>query len=371
MQQTSGTFDSESLSPNETCRLAATALAQQPRLLITSNLNILRSTAVSLVLLNHVLRIWGLEHGILSFHDEFARCLGRLGVLLFFVHTSLVLSFSLERIGSRGWQLFRTFLVRRAFRLYPLSIVCILAIFAFQIPSMPYRRFVQYSWGGWLSNLALTTDLTGTAPALGPLRSLPVEVQMYIALPVIFLLLGPTRSLRVALGLWLMASILAWLFPTVTETHVTDFAPCFIAGIVAYTLSGRVPIRLPGWLWTPFLLIMVDLFVILGQTVPHGFSNLPYEWLFCLALGLLIPLFNDSTFSAANSIASHVARYSYGIYLFHCIALWIGCGVLGGLPLPSQWIISAGLTVVMSVGGYHLVEKPAIDIGARLTCSRA
>lgn len=165
MQQTSGTFDSESLSPNETCRPAATALAQQPRLLITSNLNILRSTAVSLVLLNHVLRIWGLKHGILSFHDEFARCLGRLGVLLFFVHTSLVLSFSLERIGSRGWQLFRTFLVRRAFRLYPLSIVCILVIFAFQIPSMPYRRFVPYSWGGWLSNLALTTDLTGTAPA--------------------------------------------------------------------------------------------------------------------------------------------------------------------------------------------------------------
>lgn len=371
MQQISSTFESESLSPNETSRPAATALTQQPRLLITSNLNILRSTAVSLVLLNHILRIWGLKHGILSFHDEFARCLGRLGVLLFFVHTSLVLNFSLDRIESRGWQLFRTFFVRRAFRLYPLSIVCILAIFAFQIPSMPYRRFVQYSWGGWLSNLALTTDLTGTAPALGPLWSLPVEVQMYIGLPVIFMLLGPTRSPRIALGLWLMALILAWLFPSVTETHVTDFAPCFIAGIVAYTLSGRVPIRLPGWLWTPFLLTMVALFVILGQTVPHGFYNLPYEWLFCLALGLLIPLFNDSTFSAANSIASHVARYSYGIYLFHCIALWIGCGVLGGLPLPSQWIISAGLTVVMSVVGYHLVEKPAIDLGARLTSSRA
>lgn len=95
MQQTSTTIESGSLSPAETSRPAATALAHQPRLLITSNLNILRNTAVTLVLLNHVLRIWGLKHGILSFHDEFARSLGRLGVLLFFVHTSLVLNFSL------------------------------------------------------------------------------------------------------------------------------------------------------------------------------------------------------------------------------------------------------------------------------------
>jgi peptidoglycan/LPS O-acetylase OafA/YrhL len=193
---------------------------------------------------------------------------------------------------------------------------------------------------------------------------------MYLALPVIFMLLGPTRSPRIALGFWLAAAILAWFFPTPTEVHVTDFAPCFIAGIVAYTLSGWSTKRLPGWLWMPFLVTMVGLFFILAQSIPEGFYNPPYEWVFCLALGLLIPLFHDSTFSVANSIAALIARYSYGIYLFHCIALWIGCSVLGGLPLSWQWVVSAVLIVVMSVAGYHLVEKPAIDIGARLTSSR-
>ena len=369
MQQTSSTFKSVSLSPNDTSLPAATALTQQPRLGITSNLDILRSTAVLLVLVDHVMEVWAVKHHVPYFQLDFRRGLGRLGVLLFFVHTTLVLNFSLERIESRRWRMVGTFLARRAFRLYPLSIVCVLMIFAFQIPSMPYKQFAQYSWGGWLSNLTLTTNLTGTEPALGPLWTLPVEMQMYLGLPVIFMLLGPTRSPRMALGLWSIAAVLAWMFPTPTESHVTDFAPCFIAGIVAYTLIGRASRRLPGLLWIPFLLAIVSAFVVAGRAVPYEIDNPPYDWVFCLALGLFIPRFHDSTFSAINSIARRVARYSYGIYLFHCIALWIGCQVLNGSPEPLQWATAAALTVIMSVGSYHALEKPAIDFGARISRS--
>ncbi len=358
-------------SPDGTSRSAAAALSQQPRVSITSNLDILRSTAVLLVLVDHVLEVWSAKHGIPDFQENFRLCLGRLGVLLFFVHTSLVLNFSLERVESRGWRLALTFLVRRAFRLYPLSILCVLMIFTFQIPSMPYHRFVPYSWGGWLSNLALITNLTGTKPALGPLWSLPVETQMYLGLPILFMLLGPTRSPRIALGLWVITAIFAWMFPTSTDLGVTDFAPCFVAGIVAYTLSGWNSRRLPGLLWTPFLLAMVSAFVIAGGDIPYGLYNPPFEWVFCLTLGLFIPLFHDSTFLAANSITQRIARYSYGIYLFHCIALWIGCQVLKGLPEPLQWATAAALTTVMSVGSYHVLEKPAIDLGARLTSAGA
>ena len=77
------------------------ALTQQPRLEFAANLDILRSVAVTPVLLDHVLELWGARHGVPSFHVNFRRCIGRLGVLLFFVHTSLVLSFSLDRIGAR------------------------------------------------------------------------------------------------------------------------------------------------------------------------------------------------------------------------------------------------------------------------------
>ena len=71
-----------------------------------------------------------------------------------------------------------------------------------------------------------------------------------------------------------------------------------------------------------------------------------------------------------NLAALHVARYSYGVYLFHCIALWVGCFVLSSWPEPLQWAVTLALLTVMSVGSYHLLEKPAIDYGARLTKSR-
>jgi hypothetical protein len=92
-------------------------------------------------------------------------------------------------------------------------------------------------------------------PLLGPLRSLPVEVEMYVLLPVMFMLLGPTRSPRIALCLWVLATLVAWMQAAFSERlTVINFAPCFIAGIVAYTLSGWSPKRLPAQLWIPLSL---------------------------------------------------------------------------------------------------------------------
>lgn len=342
----------------------------QPTLDFVANLDILRSSAVILVLLDHVLEVAHAKYGLFKFDTQ---CAGRLGVLLFFVHTSLVLNFSLARLGSSGWTLIRTFLVRRAFRLYPLSIVCVLLVAAFKVPFAPLEGVMPvHSWGLLLSNLALTTDLTSSPTLLGPLWTLPVEAQMYVVMPLIFILLGRKRSPRVALGLWLLAAAIAWTQPYISKFLTSiDFAPCFVAGIVAYALSGRYVRRLPGFLWIPFLLAILYGFFIYQQAVPEGWGNMPLEWVFCLILGLAIPLFRDSTAIRVNFVARRTAQYSYGIYLFHDIALWVGCVVLRDLPEPLQWVAVLVVLTTMSIGGYHLLEKPTIDLGARLTGAKS
>src|SRR5690348_17981788 len=74
------------------------------------NLDVLRAVAVLLVLVDHLLTIWDVYPQVVTRWE-----LGRLGVLLFFVHTSLVLMSSLEREGgASGWV--RAFYVRRADR---------------------------------------------------------------------------------------------------------------------------------------------------------------------------------------------------------------------------------------------------------------
>jgi peptidoglycan/LPS O-acetylase OafA/YrhL len=346
-------------------------LAQEPRLEFAANLDILRSIAVGLVLLDHVLETVAAKHPGLVFHP-YDWCVGRLGVLLFFVHTSLVLNFSMARLGSNSGRLAWTFLVRRAFRLYPLSILCVLLVFALHVPVMPFHNdFAWHGWGAFLSNLALTMNLTFTQPVLGPLWSLPIEAQMYVALPVIFMLLGTARGPLMAFGFWVLACAAAWVQPSISDrANVIGFAPCFMAGVLAYTLSGRYNRRVASLWWVPFLVAVLCGFAVAQNYTTAGVYNRPLGWIFCLAVGFAIPFFRDSARITLNFIAHRVARYSYGIYLFHCIALWVGCFVLSSWPEPLQWAVALALLTIMSVGSFHLLEKPAIDYGARLTKSR-
>jgi hypothetical protein len=64
---------------------------------------ILRAVAVLCVLTAHLL------HFCTGVHTTFQRHLGQLGVIVFFVHTSLVLMFSLERSKLQGQALFFSF----------------------------------------------------------------------------------------------------------------------------------------------------------------------------------------------------------------------------------------------------------------------
>ena len=99
------------------------------------------AVAVALVFVGHLLgtlriRLFG--------------ALGHLGVLLFFVHTAFVLMLSMERLGLGARQLYRTFAIRRFFRIYPLSTLAVLAAVCFQTPPVPWSG--RYIWKGWLSS---------------------------------------------------------------------------------------------------------------------------------------------------------------------------------------------------------------------------
>ena len=98
------------------------------------NLDLLRTVAVTLVFVDHLA-------GAADFRG--LGDIGRLGVLIFFVHTSLVLMLSLERLGLSGFRLYFTFLVRRIFRIYPLSILVVLTVVLFRDPRSQRRRRFQ------------------------------------------------------------------------------------------------------------------------------------------------------------------------------------------------------------------------------------
>jgi peptidoglycan/LPS O-acetylase OafA/YrhL len=353
--------------------MARTAQAVTKTILPERNLDVLRAVAVLFVLADHVFSANAHVHG--SWNWNWA--LGRLGVLFFFVHTSLVLMSSLERSGSApGWQ--GRFYLRRAFRIYPLSIVIVLACAFFALPahvtvSGRNMERVAPSLGVLASNLLLVQNVTGTRDIQGVLWSLPLEVQMYLLLPLCFVLARRgTREMLTTLlvfaGLGLaVQSSLAERIPGLWRLSVLSFGPCFVGGVLAYhVLRRRVRAKLPSWTWPLAILAVATCFALTKPDADH----LSLGWWPCLALGALIPLIADLPRSSATAFAHQIAKYSYGIYLAHVPLLWLWLRAIPNLPNPVRYTGLAASMVLVPMILYRAIEHPMTNVGRLLAGDR-
>jgi peptidoglycan/LPS O-acetylase OafA/YrhL len=269
------------------------------------------------------------------------------------------------RVG--GFHLAASFYIRRFFRIYPLSVLTVLAIMILGIPYIPFQPFRQLSFFRVFSNLALIQNITRAGDAMGPLWSLPWEVQMYLVLPFIFFALRSGRVRMVALAALAVAAIDAI---GVGRGHrpfqMLDFFPCFMGGVLAYTLLLRgAKARVPAFWWPVTLLILAAAYVSSGLGYPVRKVYYP-DWITCTILGFLIPQFHDLSDNILSSAAHAVAKYSYGIYLFHLPAIWLAFDLWRGIGLVASTVVFIVATAVLSVAGYRWIEEPMIQIGKHL-----
>jgi len=285
---------------------------------------------------------------------------GHYAVLVFFVHTALVLLCSLERqAGAPG--LARRFYIQRAFRIYPLSVLCVVVSLAFRI-SWPEHVFTPPSTLSVAANLLLMQNLLHNPRSISvPLWSLPYEVQMYAVLPLVFWFIRK-RGVLAAVSLAAISVALPvaeTLAPPIPGRVVTLFVPCFIGGALAYCGYGS-RLRLPWWLWPVVIAAFGVIYWGTGQ-------NIYCEWLGCIALGLLVPVFQQSPNRVITKSAAVVARYSFGIYVSHAPLLWLCFQRLSGLSVVARWLLFATLICTTPVALYHLVEEPMIRVGKALS----
>jgi peptidoglycan/LPS O-acetylase OafA/YrhL len=331
------------------------------------NLDILRATAVLCVLADHTMGSWDSSLGPLLSNWT----LGRLGVLFFFVHTALVLMSSLERQGTARPHWIRSFYIRRTFRIYPLAIASVVIYVVF---SLPYSVSILGVSGPAAplnvvtvaTNLTLTQNLTGSPNIVGQLWSLPLEVQMYLLLPLCFLIARRSATAVAGLvgALVVLGVIVHWSgVRGVWRLSVFEFGPCFAGGVLAYHLARRrIRRRAPAWMWPLAILVAGALFVALSAT-----SAEPYRgWLPCLFLGACIPFFSDTAESAVTRAAHRICDVSYGLYLLHVVALWIAFVALRRTPLLVEWTAYAALIVAMPYAAFRFLEKPCMRLGTAI-----
>jgi peptidoglycan/LPS O-acetylase OafA/YrhL len=341
----------------------------------SANLDLLRSFAVLAVLAAHccdALRINTFYY------------VGQTGVLLFFVHTSLVLLSSLRRLHADGaGQVARRFLIQRVFRIYPLYLAAIAFSLALRVPWIdalgPHPSMLGL--GSWLglksvaANLLLVQNLTFSPSVSSPMWSLPYEMQMYLALPAVYALTAREKPLDKLFLVSLIAGAAAFLQRAFVplpydgmHPPLTYFVPCFLGGAYAFASARKrrqiksavPPVALPLLLTACAALFSIE-------------RRWPFDWVICTVLGLLLPVFTELRNTGVRSICHAIAKYSYGIYLWHWPLLWLWFRKIDGLPILGRFILFFFSLALLCMGSYHALEEPLIRIGrwvARPTPSR-
>ena len=343
------------------------------------NLDFLRSVAVLLVVACHLGCFY-------TDRTDLLVPIGALGVDLFFVHTAFVLMQSLERQDREGTRhLFRSFIIRRFFRIYPLATLVTVAVLCFHIPQghIKVGHVVPLHPGlsVILYNLTLTQGFFVLVPSIiGPLWSLSCEVEMYLLLPFLYRMLRGRQNAAPILyaGVLVISTMIVYWYPYeagYSFLRLLRVAPCFMAGLLAYWLSKKIVPRFPAYSWCVLLLtlpglVMSGWFPMSGWN-PGRFWWAPgWFWWIPLVVGIAISWFKQITLPALTTASRVIARYSYGVYLVHYFCIWAGLEKLGhGHPVLGP-IIFCVLVTAIPVALYHTVEEPFIRLGKTRTAPR-
>lgn len=319
------------------------------------NLDVLRSLAIMFVVASHLL----LDRSLVNPGGYDTHTLGTLGVLIFFVHTCLVLMFSLQRqVSVYSNNVAVSFMVARAFRIFPLSIVVVVLLtllerlYAGTGPNLPT----------FLSNILLIQNITGSASITPVLWSLPFEFQMYFFLPALYLLSRYSRkySSHYIMTLWCAfvgLVCMCWLLGV--DFNLIKFFPCFLPGVLAFCQR-----RCTRYLPTAALLAYVGAVALVYPfIVGHGASATVLAWPICLVLGLAIPRCKEITSNLVRTASNIIARYSYGIYLVHDPLRYFCFHHLKHVSPLQSWALYIFSVLGLSYLAYHWIEKPGIALG--------
>jgi peptidoglycan/LPS O-acetylase OafA/YrhL len=317
------------------------------------NLDFVRSVAVISVVVEHTLLALGIRK-IGPFPIPY---LGVMGVMVFFVLTTMVLMWSLERKPHT-----LDFYIRRVFRIYPLALAAIAVAVLFHAPvGVSPDRFFFYSHPSLkeiLIQLSLVPNLHFPGfPIVGVMWSLPYELEMYVLLPALFFFLRKNFAIWPLLLIWVMTVLLGRVVPSDGHTFGVAIG-YFLPGCMAYVGFGRWRPKLPALLLVVFLAALWVAFLLR--------ANFHTGWYVCLLLGLGLPLFRQIRANWVVVPSRIIAKYSYGVYLIHPFAIVIGIYLLRDQRVWVQLLAEAAVVTIVPVIAYHLLEDPMIRVGSRL-----
>ncbi|MDA1265189.1 MAG: acyltransferase [Planctomycetota bacterium] len=322
----------------------------------------LRGVALLLVLLAHASNV-----GIRPYPSFDLSGCGRLGVFLFFVLSSYLLTEQLlreEELGRATTWL--RYAVRRVLRVLPVFLVWVLVYFALRrsVPVQPMDAWTLEDVGRHL--LLVRGDRH--------LWTIPIELRSYLAIPLViagWVACGrrwvPTAAMLVALGI---AARLAW--PPDYPIALGPYVPIFLFGsLVAVTSDAPWSRRVAGVLGCAGLSGLV-LHVPALWGVDHRHFHLEFDRQAALCAALLVGVLHGPDWLRrpfASAPLRFVGRVSYSAYLAHVLVLVHLEGQ--GWSAPETCLAFLAATLAVGWVSQVALEQPFARVWARVRAEGA
>ncbi len=370
------------------------------------NLNGLRFIAAGLVIIQHLEILKG-EFGMKNISTSlFIATIGDLGVTLFFVLSGFLITYLLlvekEKYGQVSLSKFYT---RRVLRIWPLYyLIVVLSFFVlprfdfFYIPGLSETLADHYSAKLVLYLLILPNVASAafaTVPYAGQGWSIGVEEQFYLIWPllikntqryvevllviVVFLVLlsnGLVSDAMVTLGHSLHWENPNW-YETARVTHQffkdLQIGCMAIGGLGAYLLffqKSEVLKIVFDKRTQIFTYIILSIMFFRGLMVSREFYGL-----FFIIVILNLAANPTRLFSLEHPIPSYLGKISYGLYMYHNIAIIIAIQTVRHLfASTNTWLaslVTVPLTFAVTIGlaslSYHTLETYFMNMKKRFT----
>ncbi len=311
---------------------------------------------------------------------------GFLGVDFFFVLSGfLITTLLLREQGRTGRISLRGFYVRRARRILPPYLLVVTVVAAYHIV---WRGRAEY----WdllpFYYLFLANFLTEHIPLLTPMWSLSVEEQYYLLWPLLLLML-PRRWLLPVLAILVAVNVAAiqGAFATfgvqgVQIAHLrfslppATYAPILLGSAGAILLHHpqcfAVAERVLGRrLAAPLSFLAVLTLAGWGPENLLGWPNLLIHLAMVLSLmSIVVREDNGLAFILTWAPVARVGQISYGIYLYHLVALHVANIMLAFFNQHNLWsvlLVYSALSVLMAELSYRVLERPFLAVPSSST----
>lgn len=288
---------------------------------------------------------------------------GGAGVVVFFLVSGYIITHVLQTEGSAQ------FLVKRAFRIYPLYVTALLihsAVLLITGKGVALSVFVP--------QLLLIGDLFGTPYALAGVEwALRVEVAFYLAMAAVFHFRSLPRF-RAALPYVLLAGVLLAVAvgpipggEVKAKGYLTIYFPFLLLGAGVYLLEKKEASR--SFVLVLGALVLLQYFVMIARHQPawlgHHFA--------ALAVGLFAGAWALRTRFKPAPWLRFTSDLTFSVYLFHVWFLDYATKALtmAGVGKTAAMTLALAALLVTCYAAVRWVEKPSNRLGAAIASRRA